>query len=280
MRKTTHLLLLLISISLISCSTIPDHIPGVYRLDIEQGNIIDQTMIDELRPNMTKRQVLYILGSPMLIDVFHQKRWDYIYSKQPGGQARQQQRISLFFKDDTLVSVQGDYRPSTLPVARVKTDTTVDVPKRVKKKTVFGEIVKFFTFDDEPSAKEEKESSEEIEVDTEKQTESITPEPAMTPEGVEIQPLPDTNRDISIKPDSDLESIKENRVEQETTNEAPSSEATDSEPPLPDQQSNDLEQTVIENTEEVAIEEAETQEDTFSKRVEELSKPPVIQIPE
>ncbi len=280
MRKTTCLLLLSVSIPLTSCSTISDHLPGVYRLDIEQGNIIDQTMIDELRPNMTKRQVLYILGSPMLIDVFHQKRWDYIYSRQPGGEARQQQRISLFFKDDTLVSVQGDYRPSTLPVARVKTDTTVDVPKRVEKKTVFGEIVKFFTFDDEPSAKEEKESSGEKEADTEKQTESITPEPEMTPEGVEIQPLPDTNQDISSKSDSDLEGTKEDLVEHETTNEAPSSEATDSEAPLPDQQSNDLEQTVIENTEEVASEDAESQEDTFSKRVEELSKPPAMHIPD
>lgn len=280
MRKTTCLLLLSVSIPLTSCSTISDHLPGVYRLDIEQGNIIDQTMIDELRPNMTKRQVLYILGSPMLIDVFHQKRWDYIYSRQPGGEARQQQRISLFFKDDTLVGVQGDYRPSTLPVARVKTDTTVDVPKRVEKKTVFGEIVKFFTFDDEPSAKEEKESSGEKEADTEKQTESITPEPEMTPEGVEIQPLPDTNQDISSKSDSDLEGTKEDLVEHETTNEAPSSEATDSEAPLPDQQSNDLEQTVIENTEEVASEDAESQEDTFSKRVEELSKPPAMHIPD
>lgn len=281
MKIITRLLLLLVSASLISCSTIPDHLPGVYRLDIEQGNIIDQTMIDELRPNMTKRQVLYILGSPMLIDVFHQKRWDYIYSKQPGGEARQQQRISLFFKDDTLVGVQGDYRPSTLPVARVKTDTTVNVPKRKEKKTVFGEIVKFFSFEDEPSAKKEQESLEEIEAEAEKQTESISPEQESTPEGVEIQALPDTDADISAEPDSNLKTIEQDQIEQEISGENENaSKSLASEADLPEQQTDGLEQSVIEKTEEIAIEDAKDLEDTFSKQVDELSKPPVMQSPE
>lgn len=257
------MLLLLVSAALISCSTISDHIPGVYRLDIQQGNIIDQEMIDELRPNMTKRQVLYILGSPMLIDVFHQKRWDYIYSKQTGRDSRQQQRISLFFENDILSSVQGDFRPSTEPVTKENTDTTVDVPKRKEKKTVFGEIIKFFSFgDDEISSNEEKNTSEEIK--TEKQAES-------TPTELEDESLPDTNQDIKKEtPDTDLENNPENRVEEQVPSDKNTPETIDSEsePIAPEQNMGDEKEMVIEKIKDETIEDVNKQE--------ELSKPPVL----
>ena len=262
MRKITRLLLLLVSAALTSCSTISDHIPGVYRLDIQQGNIIDQEMIDDLRPNMTKRQVLYILGSPMLIDVFHQKRWDYIYSKQPGREVRQQQRISLFFENDILASVQGDFRPSTKPVTKEKTDTTVDVPKRKEKKTVFGEIVKFFSFDDdEISSNEEKNTSEETK--TEQQTES-------TPEEREEKSLPDADQEIKTEtPDTNLENNPENPIEQISSDKnTPESIDSESESIQPEQNANDEKETVIEQIEDKAIED--------DKKQEELSKPPVL----
>ncbi len=149
MRKFTQSLLLLTSIPLFSCSTTTYHIPGVYRIDIQQGNIFDQNMIDQLRPNMTKRQVLYVMGSPMLIDIFHKNRWDYIHLEQLGGKPHKQQKLSLLFEENLLVGVQGDYKPSELPVAKVNTETTIEVPKRQEKKTVFGEIVKFFSFEDD-----------------------------------------------------------------------------------------------------------------------------------
>lgn len=123
-------------LTLPACSTILSNLPGIYTLDIEQGNIIDQDMIDQLRPNMTKRQVLYIMGSPMLADVFHQKRWDYLYSDQPEDGPRVQKRLSLFFNDDNLVGVQGDFKPSALPVIKESKETTVDLPKRDLDKTL------------------------------------------------------------------------------------------------------------------------------------------------
>ncbi len=104
------------SLTLSSCTTILTNLPGVYTIDVQQGNIVDQSMIDQLRPEMNKRQVLYIMGSPMLIDFFHQKRWDYLYSAQTGGGDRQQKRISLYFDKDQLVGVQGDFKPSAVPV--------------------------------------------------------------------------------------------------------------------------------------------------------------------
>ncbi|WP_260959901.1 outer membrane protein assembly factor BamE [Pseudomonas citri] len=86
--------------------------PGVYKIDIQQGNVVTQDMIDQLRPGMTRRQVRFIMGNPLLADTFHADRWDYLYSLQPGGGERQQERISVIFNaNDQLVSLSGDFMP-------------------------------------------------------------------------------------------------------------------------------------------------------------------------
>lgn len=132
-----------------SCSYILNNLPGVYTIPIQQGNIVDQTMIDQLRPNMTERQVLYIMGSPMLVNTFHQKRWDYLYSNQPSGEDRQQKRVYVMFDDNDLVSgIQGDFKPSSTPVVKPSEETTVDVPKRDIERTMWQKIKGLFGFDD------------------------------------------------------------------------------------------------------------------------------------
>ncbi|MEE4080229.1 outer membrane protein assembly factor BamE [Pseudomonas viridiflava] len=86
--------------------------PGVYKIDIQQGNVVTQDMINQLRPGMTRRQVRFIMGNPLLTDTFHADRWDYLYSLQPGGGERQQERVSLIFNEsDQLVSLSGDFMP-------------------------------------------------------------------------------------------------------------------------------------------------------------------------
>lgn len=88
--------------------------PGVYKIDIQQGNVVTQDMIDQLRPGMTQRQVRFIMGNPLIVDTFHPNRWDYLYSIQPGGGERQQERMTLLFDDaERLVGLSGDYRPGT-----------------------------------------------------------------------------------------------------------------------------------------------------------------------
>ena len=139
------------SLTLSACSTILNNLPGVYTLDIEQGNMIDQSMIDQLRPNMTKRQVLYIMGTPMLADSFHEKRWDYLYSKQPGGEERVQKRVSLFFNGDNLMAVQGDLRPSAVPVIKEPGETSVELPKRDLEKSMWEIVAGLFGIDVESS---------------------------------------------------------------------------------------------------------------------------------
>ena len=82
------------------------------KIDIQQGNVVTQDMIDQLQPGMTRRQVRFIMGNPLLVDTFHANRWDYLYSIQPGGGERQQERMSVFFNEnDQLASLSGDFMP-------------------------------------------------------------------------------------------------------------------------------------------------------------------------
>jgi len=159
MSKPLFSLYLLASLTLASCSMILNNLPGVYSLEIQQGNIVDQAMIDQLRPGMTKRQVLYIMGSPMLVDTFHQKRWDYIYSDQPKGEDRVQKRITLVFDNDQIVGIQGDLRPSAVPVTKSSNETTVDVPKRDLDKTMWEKITGFIGYDGSDNASKQEPSS-------------------------------------------------------------------------------------------------------------------------
>lgn len=88
-----------------------DAFPGVYKIDIQQGNVITQEMIDQLKPGMTKRQVQFVMGTPLIRDTFNQNRWDYVYSLQPGGKTRQQESVAIYFEDDLLSRFEGDYLP-------------------------------------------------------------------------------------------------------------------------------------------------------------------------
>lgn len=83
--------------------------PGVYKMDIIQGNLISQDMVDQLRPGLTKRQVNFILGTPLVKDTFDQDRWDYVYNSQPGGGVRVAERITVFFEDNQLTHFTGDF---------------------------------------------------------------------------------------------------------------------------------------------------------------------------
>lgn len=98
-----------------ACSSLASmDFPGVYKIGIPQGNIITQEMVDQLRPGMTKRQVIFVMGTPLVRDPYHQDRWDYIYSYQPGGGVRGQEKISVVFIDDELASLSGDFMPTPI----------------------------------------------------------------------------------------------------------------------------------------------------------------------
>ncbi len=95
-----------------ACSSIPTpQFPGVYKIPISQGNIITQEMIDQLERGMTPRQVIYVMGSPLVRDPYHQDRWDYVFNYQPGGGERGQERVTLYFENDRLERMEGDFEP-------------------------------------------------------------------------------------------------------------------------------------------------------------------------
>lgn len=86
--------------------------PGVHKIDIQQGNVVTQDMVDQLRPGMTTRQVRFIMGTPLIVDTFHPHRWDYLYSIQVAGGVRKQERISLTFnQNNELQGLSGDFVP-------------------------------------------------------------------------------------------------------------------------------------------------------------------------
>ena len=80
-----------------------------YRIDIQQGNYVSQEMVAQLKPGMTKDQVRFVLWTPLLTDVFHSDRWDYIYLFRPGNRGEPQKRqLTVFFEDGKLSRVAGD----------------------------------------------------------------------------------------------------------------------------------------------------------------------------
>lgn len=91
--------------------------PGVYKLDIQQGNIITQEMVDQLEPGMTKRQVNFVLGTPLVMDSFDQNRWDYYYSFRNSEGETTTEKLTVYFDNDQLTHFAGDFRPSTFQTA-------------------------------------------------------------------------------------------------------------------------------------------------------------------
>jgi len=136
MRKLLILISTIASLFLAACSSDPivNRLPFVYRIDIQQGNVITQEMVNKLRTGMNKRQAQFVLGAPLLNDPFHADRWDYFYLYKPGTDSKTkatQQRISLFFEEDRLVEFTGtilpDPKPDELPTSR---QVTVIVPRQ------------------------------------------------------------------------------------------------------------------------------------------------------
>src|SRR5687768_7935931 len=94
---------------LAACSSVP-RIPGVtpYRIEIQQGNFVSQEMVAQLKPGMSKEQVRLALGTPLLTDIFHADRWDYVFWRERPGADREQRKLTVFFEDGRLTRLDGD----------------------------------------------------------------------------------------------------------------------------------------------------------------------------
>lgn len=86
-------------------------IPRVYKLSVQQGNVITQEMVDRLKPGMTRNQVEFVMGKPVLGDPFNDDQWVYIYTLEVPDYFNQVFKMVLAFEDDTLATISGDYIP-------------------------------------------------------------------------------------------------------------------------------------------------------------------------
>jgi len=100
MFKFYKISLLFITFYLLSACTI-------HRIDVQQGNIIKDEMVEKLKIGISKRQVEFIMGTPLIQDPFHANRWDYVFTMQPGDERRitEYRRVTLFFEGDNVVKI-------------------------------------------------------------------------------------------------------------------------------------------------------------------------------
>jgi len=79
-----------------------------HKIDIQQGNYVDQAMVAKLKPEMTRSQVRFILGTALIADPFHTSRWDYVFLTGKANNVHAQHKISVLFEGDKLKRVEGD----------------------------------------------------------------------------------------------------------------------------------------------------------------------------
>ena len=88
----------------------------IFRIDVQQGNLLEESAIDQVQVGMTRSQVQFLLGTPMVADSFHQDRWDYTYYYRQGRSRDAERRwLIVFFEEDQVTRIEKDapITPST-----------------------------------------------------------------------------------------------------------------------------------------------------------------------
>lgn len=151
LRPLHHAALALLVACCTACSRLPSvgDLPLVYRLDIQQGNVITQEMLAQLRPGMNQRQVQFVMGTPLSRSAFRDDRWDYLYRFDEKGEDIEYRRVSLLFREGLLQTVEGHVLPASQPLVADNRDTdkTVSVPP-APPTNLFGRIARLWS--DEP----------------------------------------------------------------------------------------------------------------------------------
>jgi len=104
---------------LAGCNYLPKVDP--YRMEIQQGNYVTQDMVAKLQPGMSREQVKFALGTPLVVDTFRDDRWDYVYLRIPeNAKVPERRRISIIFENDKLARITGDVvtAPTPAPAAQ------------------------------------------------------------------------------------------------------------------------------------------------------------------
>lgn len=160
MKKLLTIAFIFASAMLGGCSV--NQIPGVYRINVQQGNVITPDMVAQLEPGMEKRTVRLILGTPLIVDPFNPDRWDYLYSFQPGGGERSQRKLTLFFEQAQLTEIAGDIQTaSSGRKTAPQTQKVVTVPEKQSGEGLLGFLVRPFDSSDAKTQSEDKDIVQE-----------------------------------------------------------------------------------------------------------------------
>lgn len=108
-----HILISVLLVGLVAGCSSPRI--GPHRIDVQQGNALDQENVSRLKPGLNRSQVRFLLGTPLVVDPFRTDRWDYVYVFYKAGKLAEQKRITLFFDGDTLARIEGDLPPPPEP---------------------------------------------------------------------------------------------------------------------------------------------------------------------
>jgi outer membrane protein assembly factor BamE len=101
-RNAMRIWILVIPLFLSACFVVP------HKIDVQQGNYVDQEMMSKLKLDMTRSQVLFVLGTPLVTDAFHPDRWDYVYLTGKAGDVDRRRGITVVFSENRLVRIDGD----------------------------------------------------------------------------------------------------------------------------------------------------------------------------
>lgn len=110
-----YLLVAVVIAGLAGCSNF--RFPGVHKINIQQGHIITEEMVQKLEVGQTKRQVRFVLGNTLLRNTFNDDRWDYYYSLRRGSDELRQHLLTVYFENDVLARWEGDYLPERAPIS-------------------------------------------------------------------------------------------------------------------------------------------------------------------
>lgn len=101
--------ILMMTLLVAGCSNVPVlPLLSPYRIDVQQGNYVTQEMIARLKPGMSRSQVRFALGTPLIADPFHADRWDYVYMLHRAGELAEQRQVTVIFRGDALQRIEGD----------------------------------------------------------------------------------------------------------------------------------------------------------------------------
>ncbi len=164
---------ILLALLCASCGTaLPTIKP--YKLDVQQGNVVTSKMLLQLRPGMTKSQVRFIMGTPLIQDSFHGNRWDYVYQMREGGKIKEQRRVILDFENELLKTVRGDVIPAGSDASKASepeapTGTRVVTPLKKPEEKGLVDKLKFWQKDEAELAKQaaEKEAAAKAKLEAE-----------------------------------------------------------------------------------------------------------------